>query len=383
MQLHRWIFLTALKNCKQMYGPGVSNMNKVPQLGDAEVPQEMLSEFQLDSIYMFDAPEGSSSPASHTGSDGSASTTVDDTIAGPTLGDDMFTDPNLEDYERDLFEVFGQYLAEKRGQQNEHHDSETLRAAEQDPAPKTSSRRRRKRKDSVTAEPAQQDVFRPLKQRRTDQYRTTSRGHNFSTLFMSYLENYTDPAFDELAALKKLARELVLLEDYATSFRTKNGIEFATAFFVVSFPAWLLYRQEIVDAKRKFASLCSSEQDLHRHVAVVERSRLATRLRQAHDKFMGAGHAGLRPEQVIYRALITLQNERGHSQAAEDVRTGFQSMEHELKMLGDQLIKDGAKWILGDSVSVASLKGMRPHAWFGQDARRLARGLAEMGGLYA
>lgn len=125
------------------------------------------------------------------------------------------------------------------------------------------------------------------------------------------------------------------------------------------------------------------EQAPNRHVAVMERSRLATHLRQAHKKFMDAGHAGLRPEQVIYKAMITLMNEHGHSQSAENIRTGFQGMENELKMLGDQLMSGGAKWIFGDFVSVTQLKYLKPHEWVGRDARRLTLGLAGLGGLYA
>ncbi|KAF2633716.1 hypothetical protein BU25DRAFT_405586 [Macroventuria anomochaeta] len=361
VHLHRWIFIIALKNCKQMHGSGASNMDKVLQLGIAEVPEDMLSMYQLENSYTLHAPEESSGSVSPTALGGSASTIKDNTITSPILADSMFAGLILEECELNLFEALGQFFAEERGQQNEQDDSGTLLAAEPDPATGKPSRRRRKRKDSGITEPEDQNVIRPLKQRRTDQHRTTSTRHDFSALFMSYLENYTDPEFDELAALKNLAHELSVLEDYASNFHTEKGIEFATAFFVASFPAWLLYRQDIVNVKRKYASIQSSEEVSHRHLAVLERSRLATQLRQAHEKFMDAGHAGLRPEQVICRAMTTLQNEHGHSQTAEDIRMGFQGMEHEVKTLGNQLMKDGAKWILGDFVSVASLNGLQPH----------------------
>lgn len=360
-----------------MWGPKASEMDRLPQNKATDVPKHMLKEYRLEGTYTFSEPE--QPVVSSTKSTGSASSIEDDAATDP------IHNPTLEKCELNLLEALGQFLVSEKGKQNGSGTSESSVAAVPDPATKRPPRRRRKRLDSAITEPEQQEILRPLKQRRTDQHQMAAEGYELSTLFMSYLGNYSEPKFDELVALKNLAHELSVLEDYATSFHTRKGIEFATTFFVVSFPAWLVYRAEIVNIKRKFACMQTSEHDqkFHHHIAVMDRSRLATRLRQAHETFVGAGHAELRPEQVIYRALITLQNEHGHSQFAEDIRTGFQGMEHELRTLGDGMIKDGGKWILDNHVSVAGLKGLRPHAWVGRDAYRQTLGLAGLGGLYA
>lgn len=394
IHLHRWIFIVALRLCKERFGPKVNDMDKVPQWEDGEVPEDMLGGFQLEG-YVFREPEATPIPSPSTDSETSSSAInklwpsqrgrLDNSeLTSPASPD---SEPSLEEYESDLLHALGHFFAEQNEQRNKRLNKPVGTRDQATPEPesiikKQLTKRRRKRKDSTTGI-EQQEAFRPLKQRRRDQHRTTSKGHNFTALFMSYLEMYHDPKFDELTALKNLAHELSILQDHAADFPAQKGIEFATAFFVVCFPAWLLCRQEIVNVKRSFAAMQPLEQAQSRQVALQERSRLATHLRQVHETFMRAGHAGMRPEQVILKAMIMLMNEHGHSWTAENVRRGFKGMENELKRLADQLMSGGARFVLGDHTSVVLLRNLRPHAWVGEDARRQAQGPAGFGELYA
>ncbi|KAJ4365969.1 hypothetical protein N0V95_000344 [Ascochyta clinopodiicola] len=354
IHLHRWIFLMAFRNCRQMRGQKVSDMDKVPQPKDTEVPKEMLREYQLGGTYIVGAPDESSSSPS--GSAGSASTVEHGTVAERTL----------KDCERDLLEVMGAFFENEKTKGDQNTVGESLLAVGPAPAAGGVSRRQRLRVNSFR-DTAQENHSQAPKRQKIIHHTTVdaSDGSELCTLFMSYLELYNDPKYGELAALKNLAAKLSILERYSTRFHTRKGVAFATAFFIVAFPTWLMYRNDIARTKRRLAAMHSSEQTSHHHVAVMERSRLATELRQAHERFVGAGHDGLRPEQVIYRAFITLQNEHANSMKAEDIRRGFKGMEDELKSLGDELMDEGGKWILGDFASVSNLKGLQLHTRVG------------------
>lgn len=292
-------------------------MDKALQPRTTPVPQDMVNVFQLKGTYTWTVPDESPSPPSVSdGSSGSASPIERETV----------TERTLKDCERDLLEAIGKFLEDERSGRSEE-------IAEPTPAPK------KRKKDP----------------------NSTTNGTDLCALFMSYLELYKDPQFDELTALKNLARECALLEKHATRFHTRKGIKFATAFFVDAFPAWLLYRQDIANVKRKFTSMQCADEATHHHVEVMVRSRLATELRRAHDAFMRAGYGSLRPEQVIHRAFITLQNENANSSIAEDIRVGFKGMEEELAALADRLIDGGARWVMGDFSSITNFKGMGPH----------------------
>jgi hypothetical protein len=186
---------------------------------------------------------------------------------------------------------------------------------------------------------------------------TSVDGADLSALFMTYLELYDNPKFDELNALQNLARETSLLEPYAMILLSGLGRRIATNFFVTCFPTWIAYRREIVEAKRKHASTQSSEQTLHHHVAVMERSRYATRLRRARERFMDTGHDDLRPEVIIYQVFVLLQNSHNVLEIRDKVWTAFKGMEEELTRLGDQLMTGGGAWILGGFDSVSSVPG--------------------------
>lgn len=346
--------MIALKNCKQMYGAGVRNMNKVI---NTKFPENMLDQWQLEGTYTFDEPDElgtASQPQSN------ASTSTDDQPLEPVSdsAEDMFADPTLQEHETHLLEAIGQMFAEEKMEQL---DNETTNAAESKSTTRKPSRRRQKRKDSSVATPEQPDIVRPHKQRRFD--RTRPKGYDFSALFMSYLENFAEPNFNELAGLESITNELSIIRDYANGLDTKKVARLSTTAFVVTFSAWLSYRREIVEVKRKIAAMQPPEESLNRQVAIMERNRLATHLRKTYETFMGAGHDDLRPEQVIYRAMITLMNEHGDSKAAEDIRRGFMRMEDEFTGLGDQLIKvGGAQYVMGNFASVILLKDLQPHA---------------------
>ena len=309
-----------------MWGPEVKNMGKKLRPKNTEVPaigyEDMLGEFQLEGTYTFGAPEESS--RSLTGSTGSNSTIENSTDS---------------DTETILFKRISNYLESS--------------ATEED------QKRRQKRVASKGRVTVLQGDDQTPKKRKRDQHCTTvaTDGAELSTLFKRYLELYDDPQFDELTALNNLAREASLLERCTTVLHTRKGVKFATAFFVDSFPAWLVYRSEIVNAKRKYSGMKFSEKKAHHQLYLVERSRLAAKLRQAHESFMKAGHEDLRPEQVILQAFIIFEDvPRGH-QVAEAMRKGFRGMEDELRLLGDQLMNEGGRWILGLG-SVTNARGM-------------------------
>ncbi|KZM28401.1 uncharacterized protein EKO05_0004868 [Ascochyta rabiei] len=355
IHLHRWVFLMALRDCRQMWGQKVGDMDKVPQQKNTEVPKEMLREYQSEGRYTVGGPEESSSSPS--GSADSASSIEHGTVA----------DRALTDCERNLLEAMGEFFKNEKILRDQNAIGGRLFAAEPAPAIEEVSRRRRRLVANSFTDTAQQ-TYSQASTRHKKVHHTTidmSDGSALSTLFMSYIELYSDPEFDELAALKNLAAKLSVLERYSTRFHTRKGVDFATAFFVVAFPAWLMYRSGIVKAKRSLAVMQSPEQTPHHHIAVMERSRLATELRQAHETFIRAGHDGFRPEQVIYRAFITLQNEHANSLTAENIRRGFKGMEDELKSLGDGLMNEGGKWIVGDFASVSNLRGLQPHTRVG------------------
>ena len=326
MHLHRWIVIMALRKCRRMWGPEVKNMGKKLRTKNTETPatdyEDMLGEFQLEGTYTFDVPEDSSrSPTRSTGSNSTIESSTD------------------SDTETVLFKRISNYL-----ESSVIGEDQTCR---------------QKRAASKCRHNVWEGDNQVPKKRKRDRHSTTipTDSTELSILFKRYLELYDDPQFDELTALNNLAREASLLERCTTVLHTQKGVKFATAFFVDSFPAWLVYRGEIVNAKRKYAGMRSSEKRAHHQLYLVERSRLAAKLRQAHERFMKAGHEDLRPEQVILQAFITFEDlPRGH-QIAEAMRKGFKGMEDELRLLGDQLMNEGGRWILGLG-SVTNARGM-------------------------
>ena len=248
IHLHRWIFIVALKHCKERFRPKAGDMDKVPQWEGAELPRDMLREYQLEGTYAFYIPEESPTPSSLTDSDASSSAidnhlpcqTAQHSNREPIPPASPVIESTLEEYEEGPLGAHGHSFAEQKRHQNEPINEPGRTDTHLTPKSESATRRltkcRHKRTDSGATDFEQQDVFRPHKQRRQNQHCKTSKSHDFSALFMSYLENYIDPEFDELTALKNLAHELSVLKDYATNFHTQKDIEFATAFFVVCFP---------------------------------------------------------------------------------------------------------------------------------------------------
>ncbi|KAJ8117837.1 hypothetical protein OPT61_g1053 [Boeremia exigua] len=337
IHLHRWISLIALKNCKQMHKLNNSVTNNSPHMKGAVGSRGMADKSQMESSHMFEASEGTAMSNSR-----NASSLLDDTVGGPGSCN---TKP------KDTLEGSGQDTMKN----NDQGESDQSLTHTPNLTPET---RRQKRKDSSTPSSEQQDNLRATKQRRTHQLDMEAKTYDLVAIFVSYLENFTDHAFDETAALNTLTHELSLLETYI-AIEQSHGL--VATFFMVSFPAWLSYREEIVAVKRKLVAMPVNRgpSQLHRHAAVVERSQLVSRLRQAHADFVQAGHDELRPEQVMFQTVQVLMRGSGGAQAARDVRDGFCEMENELMGLGEQLMKDGgAKTIMGEFASVYSLDGL-------------------------
>jgi hypothetical protein len=340
--LHRWVFMIALMNCKQMHGAGVRNMRKVM---DAKVPKYILDQWQSGGIYTFDSPEDLSRSESESKAVG-----------------DMFTDPKLQESESQLLEAIGDMFADAKTDQQ---DRATSNAVEPDSNTRRLPRRQQKRKDSSIATPEQPETARPHKQRRIVD-RTVSKPDDFTALFMSYLENFAEPQFNELAGLEAIEKELPNVRNYANGLDAKLRARLSPTVFNFTLPAWLAYRREIAEAKCKVAAMPPVAQAPSRQVAIMERNRLATQLRMAHETFVDAGFDDLRPEQIIYRAMITLMKEHGNSQTAEGIRRGLKDMEDEVAGLGDQLMSGGMKYVLGEAASVATLKDLQLHARVGK-----------------
>ncbi|KAF1932905.1 uncharacterized protein M421DRAFT_252122 [Didymella exigua CBS 183.55] len=351
IHLHRWTFIVALEKCKEVHGAGVHNMRKVI---DTEIPTNTDNQWQLEGTYTFESPEDS--VAFQFESNVSTPTNDQPLEPAPESAGDMFSDLTLRDHETRLLKAVGNLFADvKSGQQDNGTATITRRP----------SKRQQKRKDSSIATPEQPDATRPNKQRRVG--RTLTKPDDFTALFMSYLSNFADPEFDELAGLASIEKELPIVKDYASGLDTKQRARLSSTVLAVTLPAWLAYRSVIVESKRKIAAMPPLAEAPSRQVAIMERNRLATLLRKTHKTFVKAGHDDLRPEQVIYHALMMLMNEHGNSQIAEDIRGGFKRMEDEFTSLGDQLMKDGgAKYVMGGAASVAVLKEMQPHARAGR-----------------
>jgi hypothetical protein len=112
--------------------------------------------------------------------------------------------------------------------------------------------------------------------------------------------------------------------------------------------------------KRNYAAMQSAEPPSHRHQVVIERSRLATQLRHAHEAFVTARSKGLRPEEVIFQAVLLLVDEDGFSETARALRKGFQGLEEELVALADTLMESGGRqFVLSDFEAVESLEGLK------------------------
>lgn len=347
------MFIVAISYCKRVHGAGARNMNKVISTGASTNTN---NQRQLESVYSFESPEG---PGAASQTESNVSTPTNQSLKLTTKSaKDMVSDLTLRGRKTQLVEAADRSLEEKQiRQQGERRIS----AAESESNMRRPARRQQKRKDSSIATPEQSDATRPHKQRRVD--RKISKPDDFTALFTSYLRNFVDPKFDELAGLTSIEGELPNVKHYASGLDAKQRVRLSNTVFTVTFPAWLAYRREIVESKRKMAAMPPLAQAPSRQVAIMERNRLATHLRKTHETFLEAGCDDLRAEQVIYRAVITLLKEHGNSHEAEDIRRGFARMEEELTMLGDQLMKDGgAKYVMGGAASVAVLKDMHSHA---------------------
>src|SRR5690242_6347294 len=241
---------------KQIYGSREPYREKIPKSEDTKLSGDVPDDRQLEYVHIFDAPEDASSPDPLNLSHDSAPGIVNTSLTS-------------------------------------------------DPPSTKPSRRKPKRRNSSTTFSTQQTALRPLKQCRINQRSTAFPSHDLCTLFLSYLETHTDPSFDELPALSRLTTELSLLQTRTETQITPSAYAspLAPAFLTTCFPAWLRYRTEIVTVKRQLTDMHDAQSRLHHHVAVQQRSRLATQLRLAREAFIAACYGELRAEQVIVRAV--------------------------------------------------------------------------------
>ena len=338
----------------------------IQQRGDAETTEDDPDEYRLDDISMLvpiDNPHRATPVAK---SDVFAAAKLKVNITKPSFQDNLRDDAELQGYEDDLAEALGQYSdAKAKGKQREILDEgKTTPLSSPDTARQKSTRQQRKRKDGGSAEKSQDHTTsRPPKQRRTSAHHQPTvpfQGYDLAALLVSYLENHSDPKYDEVAALENIEQELSALGQQVTVRRSRQKNKLIAAFFNIAFPAWLAWREEIVTAKRSHATALSEEPASHHHQVVIERSRLATQLRQAHEAFVDARSSGMRPEEVVFQAVLLLGDEDGGSATARALRKGFQSLEDELVALADALMESGGRqFVLSDFEVVAGLEGLR------------------------
>lgn len=327
---------------------------------DAEVREDDLDEYRLDDVSMLvtiDNTEGATSLAK---SDVFASAKSKVNITKPSFQSNLRDDAELKGYEDDLAEALSQYSGAKGKQPKTLHDKATP-VSSPDTALQKSTRQQRKRKDGGTKKSQEKPASRPIKQRRTAHHPPVPpQGHDLAALLVSYLENHSDPKYDELAALDNMDQELSALGRHTPILRSRQRDKLIAAFFTVAFPAWLAWREAIATAKRTHAAMLSAEPAPHRYQVVIERSRLATQLRRAHEAFVGASAQERRPEEVVFQAVLLLVDEDGGSATARALREGFESLEEELIALADRLMESGGRqFVLRDFADVSSLEGLR------------------------
>ena len=359
IHLHRWIFIVALQNCKQMQSlKGNHETDTIQRSNDVDTTEDDPAEYRLDNmstLVTVDNTEGATSLAKP---DVFASARSRVNITKPSSQNNLRDDAELRGYEHDLAEALAQYSGAKGKQRKTLDDSKTTPASSPDTVRQKSTRQQRKRKEGGGTEKSQDQ---PVKQRRTAHHQPVpSGGYDLIALLISYLENHSDPAFDELVALENIEQELSALGQQVTILGSRQKNRLIAAFFTVAFPAWLAWREEIVTAKRSYAAMRSGESSSHHHQVVIERSRLATQLRRAHEAFATARSNGMRPEEVVFQAVLLLVDEDGGSDTARALRKGFRSLEEELVALADGLMESGGRqFVLSDFEAVDRLEGLR------------------------
>ena len=338
---------------------GNHETDTIQRSNDVDTTEDDPAEYRLDNmstLVTVDNTEGATSLAKP---DVFASAKSRVNINKPSSQNNLRDDAELRGYEHDLAEALAQYSGAKGKQRRTLDDSKTTPASSPENARQKSIRqqRKRKRKDGGGAEKSQDQ---PVKQRRTAHHQPVpSGGYDLMALLVSYLENHSDPAFDELVALENIEQELSALGQQVTILRSRQKNRLIAAFFTVAFPAWLAWREEIVSAKRSYAAMQSGESSSHHHQVVIERSRLATQLRRAHEAFATARSNGMRPEEVVFQAVLLLADEDGGSDTARALRKGFRSLEEELVALADGLMESGGRqFVLSDFEAVDRLEGL-------------------------
>jgi hypothetical protein len=332
------------------------------QSGDTETTEDDPDEYRLDDMSMLVTTDNTEGATSLAKSDVFASAKSKVNITKPSTQNNLRDDAELQGYEHDLAEALSQYSGAKGKQRKILDDNKTTPASSPDTARQKPTRQQRKRKEGGGTEKSQdQTIPRPVKQRRTAHRQLVpSQGYDLMALLVSYMENHSDPAFDELAALEHIERELSVLGQQVPILRSRQRNKLIAAFSTVAFPAWLAWREDIVTVKRNYAAMQSAEPPSHRHQVVIERSRLATQLRHAHEAFVTARSKGLRPEEVIFQAVLLLVDEDGFSETARALRKGFQGLEEELVALADTLMESGGRqFVLSDFEAVESLEGLK------------------------
>jgi hypothetical protein len=187
---------------------------------------------------------------------------------------------------------------------------------------------------------------------------------DLSAQFHVYLDMYHEPKYDELPALDNLEKEAALLLPRVLHLLGPRKGRSVIACLTTAFPAWIKWRREIVTIENEYLSsqLTSalSKELPHHHAVVIDRSRSATKLRQANDDFRETGNHDWNAEDVICQAFALLREVHGGEEMQEKIRTKFKEMELQLYKLGNELMDGGGSWIFRPGLAPLMVQAKAP-----------------------
>ncbi|KAJ4322081.1 hypothetical protein N0V94_002549 [Neodidymelliopsis sp. IMI 364377] len=230
---------------------------------------------------------------------------------------------------------------------------------------KASVRRSQNRSENGAASSVRSANDRPSKRHKKQTPLTEmANAADLSAQFYVYLDMYHEPKYDELPALDSLEKEAALLLPRVLHLLGPRKGRSVIACLTTAFPAWTKWRREIVTVENEYFSsqLTSalSKELPHHHAVVIDRSRSATKLRQANDDFRETGNHACNAEDVICETFTLLREVHGGEDMQEKIRTKFKEMELQLYKLGNELMDGGGSWIFRPGLAPLGVQARAP-----------------------
>jgi hypothetical protein len=170
----------------------------------------------------------------------------------------------------------------------------------------------------------------------------SATGETLTTALLGYLTNDDLSTALERSLLDPIEAELTRISpDLPTLL---GAASFSSAFPIV-FTAWIAYRRTILSVRQRQPMLLDTK--LNANKIKIQRSRLLTELRIAHDIFAATeDDSGLAPQSIICMAFKGLQDSKKKAEQIRwEIRVGFEKMDRKLLELRDEL--GSGKWIFG------------------------------------